>query len=491
MKLTFPKPSADRGCSIGPRKPQLEVSERYSGTSFGGLASIKSLSSTLELDKNINEHVSLLKVRRGYAESDHVLAMAYNIFHGGQTLDDVERMRGDQACLDMLDASSISDPTTLGDFCRRFTSESCWSLQDGINQTRLNVWKCQPSSFFKRATIDADGVVTETGSECSEGVEYNGHKKIWGYHPLVVSLAETSEPLFIVNRPGARPSHEGAHSAFDKSISLCQKAGFESIVLRGDTDFSQTKYLDGWDKEGVGFVFGMDAHQGLVSRAEEVNSEDWELLTRKSRDVPEEKQRRKQHRFKDDIVFEKGYRNLELEREDIAEVAYSPQACQKQYRLIILRKTIRVNRGAELLMPEVRYFFYISNLSDHSPREIVKEANDRCNQENLNSHLKRGVHALRAPLKTTTSNWAYMIATALAWSLKAWFALMGSFEATSPQSQQAVRRKFLTMEFRTFFFELICIPSLVIKKGRQMIVRFLSRPPCLGHLLSAHQSFRE
>ena len=68
----------------------------------------------------------------------------------------------------------------------------------------------QPSDFFECARIDADGVFVPTGSECAEGVDYSGHKREWGYHPLVVSLANTQEPLFLVNRTGARPSHEGA-----------------------------------------------------------------------------------------------------------------------------------------------------------------------------------------------------------------------------------------------------------------------------------------
>ncbi len=58
-----------------------------------------------------------------------------------------------------------------------------------------------------------------------------------------------------------RPSHEGAAERFDQAIALCREAGFRSMLLRGDTDFSQTKYLDGWDATGdVRFIFGMDAH---------------------------------------------------------------------------------------------------------------------------------------------------------------------------------------------------------------------------------------
>src|SRR5258705_13060331 len=92
--------------------------------------------------------------------------------------------------------------------------------------------------------------------------------------------------------------------------------------------------------------------------------------------------------------------------------------------MVVLKKTITVERGQKVLYPEVRYFFYITNRRDMTQAEVVAFANDRCNQENLNAQLKSGVRALRAPVDTLVSNWAYMVMTALAWSMKAWFALL-------------------------------------------------------------------
>jgi hypothetical protein len=82
---------------------------------------------------------------------------------------------------------------------------------------------------------------------------------VWGYHPLVISLANKQGPLFLENRSGSRPSHEGAAARLDQAIELCTKAGFRRMLLRGDTDFSQSRYLDGWSEQGVKFIFGIDA----------------------------------------------------------------------------------------------------------------------------------------------------------------------------------------------------------------------------------------
>ena len=134
-------------------------------------------------------------------------------------------------------------------------------LQTAINETRLRVWRAQPAAFFAEAFIDADGTLAETTGQCKEGMDiaYTG---VWGYHPLVVSLANTQEPLYLVNRSGNRPSAEGAAERFDQARTLCRDAGFQRITFRGDTDFSQTQHLDRWDGEACGSSSGTTPARG-------------------------------------------------------------------------------------------------------------------------------------------------------------------------------------------------------------------------------------
>ena len=153
---------------------------------------------------------------------------------------------------------------------------------EAANEVRLNVWRQQPAGFFDEAVLDADGTLAPTSGECKEGMDiaYDG---TWGYHPLLISLANTAEPLYLVNRSGNRPSHEGAAPRFDQAIGWCQRAGFHRILLRGDTDFSQTRHLDGWDGQGVDFIFGIDARANLVARADALEPDCWAVLEREAR----------------------------------------------------------------------------------------------------------------------------------------------------------------------------------------------------------------
>ena len=103
----------------------------------------------------------------------------------------------------MLGAQRIPDPTTAGDYLRRFIETSIEKLMDGINQVRLRVWDRHPEFKEEEGIIDTDGTITPTYGKKKEGMGYS-YKGIWGYHPLLVSVANTREPLFIVNRPGPR-----------------------------------------------------------------------------------------------------------------------------------------------------------------------------------------------------------------------------------------------------------------------------------------------
>ena len=90
----------------------------------------------------------------------------------------------------------------------------------------------------------------------------------------------SSSPLYLCNRSGNCTSSEQAADYLDRAAALCRRGGFKKIRFRGDTDFSQTQYLDGWDDEGTTFVFGMNAMANLVERAENLSETAWDSLIR-------------------------------------------------------------------------------------------------------------------------------------------------------------------------------------------------------------------
>lgn len=403
----------------------------------------------------------------------------------------MELRRHDTAYLDGLGARRTPDPTTAGDFCRRFKERHVRLLMDIFDETRLTVWQRQPAEFFEEALIDMDGTLVKTGAEKMQGIDiaYNG---IWGYHPLVVSLANTSEILSVVNRSGNRPSHEGAAPEVDKAIDLCRRAGFRRIRLRGDTDFTQAKHLDRWDDGEVTFVFGNDARIPLQIQADDLPAESWQKPRRPARYTVKTTRRRKRGRVKERIVRERKFANLRLVSEEVAEMEYRPSACRRSYRLIVVRKNLERRDRQGQLFPDYRYFFYLTNDRHATTEEVVFSANDRCDQENLHAQLKSGVCSLTTPVHSLVSNWAYMVMTGLAWNLKAWLALWPM--TTGRTKEQATARteqhRVLRMEFKTFVNHLMRIPAIVAHTGRRTMVRFISWTPLQPVLFRVLEAIR-
>lgn len=458
---------------LAARNIHYELSSRDRAIQAGGIGAMQLLSQRLGLAKAIDDKLKLLKVHLPYSESDHVLNLAYNALAGGTCIEDLDLLRNSEGYLDSLGAQRIPDPTTAGDFCRRFGTEQVDKLQDVFNEVRLRVWQRQPVNFFDQAVIEADGTEVATDGECKEGIGIS-YKGTWGYNVLVVSLANTNEPLFLDNRGANSPSQQGAATRFDQAIALVQRAGFRSVLLRGDTDFSQTQHLDRWHEQKVQFVFGYDAHQTLVLHAEALPEASWARLERVERHELKTEPRAPRDNVKAAIIEQKEYLNFHLVKEDIAEFDYQPTACKTSYRMIALRKTITVERGQKLLYPMTRFFFYITNRRDLTAAEVVAHANKRCNQENLNAQLKGGVRALRAPVDTLVSNWAYMVMTSLAWSMKAWFALLLPTSGRWNDRYREEQGQLLRMEFRTFLNAMVRIPAQIVRSGRKIIFRLMA-----------------
>jgi hypothetical protein len=454
-----------------------EIAERTQATSAGGIAAFHLLVQKLGLPEAIDRRLGLLKMHLPYHESDHVLNIAYNLLAGGTCLEHLEYLRSDEAYMDALGARRIPDPTTAGDFCRRFDMADIIGLMEVFNATRLKVWRQQPKAFFRQAIIEADGTIVETTGECKQGMDisYNGQ---WGYHPLILSLANTGEVLYVVNRSGNRPSHEHAAIYFDRAVALCRKGGFRKILLRGDTDFTQTAHLDRWDDAGdVQFIFGIDAMPNLYEIVEKLPKSAWKELKRPAKYEVKTEPRQRPEKVKERIVEEREFKNIRLVKEYVAEFTYRPTKCRKAYRVVVVWKDLEVSQGQQKLFDDERCFFYITNDWATPCEEIVFSANDRCNQENLIQQHKSGARSLTAPLDNLLSNWAYMVMASLAWSLKAWSALVLPEDGRWSERHREEKHKLLRMDFATFRRAMVEVPAQIVRTGRKIVCRLLAWNP--------------
>lgn len=456
-----------------------DVDGRRQGISCGGIGNIHQLAIRSGLVDETNDRLSLLKRHLPYHESDHVLNIAFNYLAGGSRLQDLELLRNNEGYLNALGAETIPDPTTAGDFLRRFNQDDIIELMEAKNAIRSRIWQSQPATFRRMATINVDGTISPTFGQCKQGMDlsYNGQ---WSYHPLVISLHQSREPLYIVNRPGNAPSHLDSAQWIDRSLDLVGRH-FEKVQLRGDTDFSLTAHLDKWD-ERCTFIFGVDAMANLVKIAGEIDPSDWQVLEKEPRYAVKTQPRTRPENVKQQIVKCRKFKKVRTEAEHLCHFVYQPSKCRKTYRMIVLRKTLKVVKGELELFDDVRYFFYITNDWKRSCAEMVRFYRNRCDHENDIDQLKNGVPALAAASDSLLSNWALMAIASLAWDLKAWYGLLLSY--------RPLGKSILRMEFKRFLHSFILIPCLIVRTGRRLVYRFVGYNDHLKHVIKFSETMK-
>lgn len=235
--------------------------------------------------------------------------------------------------------------------------------------------------------------------------------------------------------------------------------------------------MDAWDADGVSFVFGIDAMPNLYEMVENLPKAAWKRLQRKSRYEVKTQPRQRPANVKQQVVEAREFEDIRLVEEHVAEFSYRPTKYKKDYRVIVVWKDLEVHKGQFKLFDSDKCFFYITNDWEHSAAEIVFDANNRCNQENLIEQHKNGVHALTAPLDNLESNWAYMVIASLAWNLKAWAALLLPESPRWREKHQREKQTLLRMDFATFRNAMINIPAQIVRTSRRLVYRLLSWNP--------------
>ena len=264
---------------------------------------------------------------------------------------------------------------------------------------------------------------------------------------------------------------------FDQASAWCRRGGFKRVLLGGATDFTQARHLDRWHGQGVRFLFGLDALPNLIALAESLDKAAWEPLRRDPKYPVQTEPRARPVKVKEALVRQRGFENIRLPSEEVAEFDHAPGPCRRSYRSVVVRKNLSIERGELALFDDVRYFFYITNNRVKTASGIVRSANDRCNQENLSKQLKNGARALQVPVDNLVSNWAYLVMASPAWTRKAWFALLLPEEGRWKQKHRGEKTTVLRMGFKRFGNAFVRVPCPVVRTGRRLVYRLLAWNP--------------
>lgn len=457
------------------RSLHVEVDSRSTVTPFGGLALAVDFVRRFRVAQRIDAHLHLLKLNLPYYESDHVLAQAFSLYVGGTCLEDVAHLQHDEATRRMLGACRLPDPTTAGDFLRRFDDDvPLQQLRAAIDEVQDAVWRKLPRRRRQWATIDLDGKVKELYGVQKEGADFSYSGK-WSYHPLMASLAETGECLASRNRPGNMRSSEGAADLVDEIMPRV-KARFATVLVRGDSDFDRTDLRQVVEKHGAYFAFVARETGVRPTLANGLDESAWRPYANPKHRPQEAKgprrrtgknQRRQQAR-------KRGYHDIRQVKQWVTEIPWTPKGSDVSYRLVIRRQRVEECKGQQVLFQSYRFHYVLTNLpAAYSPHEVIDVTYQRCDQENLIEQMGSGLAMWRMPVAEFHGNSAWLEIGRLAWNLAKWIAML------------ALAPEVIRWEWKRFRLAFVYLAAEVITRARQTWIRFPRSHRFVGTLLRA------
>jgi hypothetical protein len=469
-------------------RTHVEVDERSEVTPYGGLAIATAFLRRFKVAECIDRHVQVFLLHLPYHESDHVLAQALNLYAGGTCIEDIMNLQHSEAVRRILGAPRIPDPTTAGDFLRRFHEKEHQlpGLRRAVDEVQVAVWRRLRRGRGKRgeawSIVDVDGHVKPLYGVQKEGADF--YKSTWCYQPLIVSLAGTGECLAIRNRPGSVRSSDGTAGVLDQVLPrVCERGG--RMLVRGDSDFDRSDVRAACDRAGAYFAFVGREFPDRPKLVETIPEAAWKpFRTRAHRERVEQRKRpsyvsrRKKRNRRRQRARARNFTEKQLVKQWVTEVALT-DTDGKPYRLVIRRQLIEHRKGQRMLFDEYRYRYIVTSLpASVSTQDVVDLTYERCDQENVIAQLGSGLAAWRMPVAEFDGNSAWLEIARLAWNLGKWIALL------------ALPAEVVRWEWKRFRQAFVYAAAQVIRRSRQIVLRFSAAHRWHDLLVAAHQQLQ-
>jgi hypothetical protein len=373
-------------------------------SSHAGLVLVKEFASALAVPQIINDELSVKSRARGYSEAEAVMGLVYNLVAGGDTLSDLEVLRGDPGTKELLGVEEIMAPTTAGEHLRKFSIGDIRDLQRSNRQLQQQV---RPYQQATTVTIDLDSSIYEQSSEKKQGSRkaYNGEV---GYHPLFAFWEEEGELIHSHLRRGNAYTAAKVVWFMHEVVQRVPASAVKKV--RADSGFYSKEVVGFCEAKGLLFGITADQTQPLLAKVTGVAEAQWE----------------------------------DLEKYGVAqvtEVRYQPVGWKKSYRYVVKRNLME-NKKGELYF---RYHVLVTNDEQRSAAEVLEWHLAHANMENRIKEHKSGFGLEKLPTQRFHANWAYLLIGQIAFNLVAWFKKMMLPERYHQSTIKTIRHQVLNV----------------------------------------------
>ena len=401
--------------------------------SDAGVAVVAVLAGRLGVEALAGELVRLRRDRPGAANAGRkVMALLFAMVLGADSIDDCDVLRAGRTR--RLLGGWLPAPSTLGTFLRAFTFGHVRQLDALLGQSLERAWQAGAGPGEGRLVIDVDSFVGEVCGYLKQGAAY-GYTKLFGYHPLLATRADTREALHIRLRKGSANTQKGILRFTDELIARVTRAGASGVkLLRADSGFWNTKVFERLEKAGWQYSIGVRMIKTVSAAVEAIPADAWTEIE----DYPDGGEAQ------------------------IAETVYGG-------RRLIVRRTRLLGAQAEL-WPDWRHFCFITN-RDEEVALVEAEHRDHAVVEQVIADLKDQALA-HFPSGHFHANSAWTVLAAIAHNLLRWTQLIG-LPDTTIRAARTLRRR------------LLGIPGRLTRHGRSWTLHLPARWPWHSDYISA------
>jgi Transposase DDE domain group 1 len=405
--------------------------------SDAGVMLVATLALRLGVEALAGRLVRLRRDRPGAANAGRkVMALLFAMVLGADSIDDADLLRAGRTR--RLLGGWLPAPSTLGTFLRAFTFGHVRQLDRLLAESLQRAWSAGAGPGDGRLVIDVDSFFGEVCGYLKQGAAY-GYTRIFGYHPILATRADTREALHVRLRQGSANTQKGIKRFCEELIARVERAGATGPkLLRADSGFWNTKVFELLEKAGWQYSIGVRNIKKVKAAVDAIPEADWQTIP-----YPDGGQAQ------------------------IAETTYGQ-------RRLIVRRTRLLGAQAELF-PDWRHFAFVTNRTEEITI-VEAEHRDHAVVEQVIADLKDQALA-HFPSGHFSANGAWTVLACLAHNLLRWTHLLG-LPDTTVRAARTLRRRLLQ------------IPGRLTSHARGWTLHLPARWPWHGDYISALNAIR-